>query len=61
MSQQGFYGVGGMCGLREDRNLGSRSCTDVNADGGKKNGMHKQVFWRVIVVVSVAVTSTRTR
>lgn len=36
MSQQGFYGVGGMCGLREDRNLGSRSCTDVNADGGRK-------------------------
>lgn len=36
MSQQGFYAVGGKYGLREDRNLGSRSCTDVNADGGKK-------------------------
>lgn len=28
MSQQGFYAVGGKYGLREDRNLGSRSCAE---------------------------------
>lgn len=36
MSQQGIYGVGGKCVLREDRNLGSRGCTGVNGDDENK-------------------------